>query len=62
MYIIAGCNGAGKTTRQLQYSAGDTGLDNSGNTPNFVMQQVAGEPPVILDPDLYRQIKLAANE
>jgi len=37
-------------------------LDNSGNTPNFVMQQVAGEPPIILDPDLYRQIKLTANE
>ena len=36
-------------------------LDNSNNTPTFVMQQIKGEAPLILESDVYRQIKLSAN-
>lgn len=36
-------------------------LDNSNNTPTFVMQQIKGEKPLILDANVYRQIKLSTN-
>jgi predicted ABC-type ATPase len=36
-------------------------LDNSNNTPNFVMQQVKGNAPLILDADAYSQIRLLSN-
>lgn len=36
-------------------------LDNSNNTPTFVMQRIKGEMPLILDADAYHQIELSAN-
>ena len=36
-------------------------LDNSNNAPTFVMQQIKGCDPIVLDLDVYRQIKLLGN-
>lgn len=36
-------------------------LDNSSNTPTFVMQQIKGYAPLVLDLNIYREIELSAN-